>query len=254
MSSLPFHIFPWATLSGRPASGYKIQAPLALNKKGGKRGRGLKFYGKSRPAGQVKEEKMEQFLPLSIPVKRGCGVRIEGGIYIVTTAEIEELADYIDITEDTGISGKLILFPQPYPTLTTLKPFRGFRGFDKNRFFKDIEKVKKGNPARIRLKNCYYGRARQTRSWLHWIGNKYYSIKSFIDEAKLIGVSRRVPKAILKKMRWGDTIFLTSRQKGLKNPVIFGYFRLERIEGVRMRRENMPVHLQHKLRYVNKEF
>lgn len=194
-------------------------------------------------------------LPFSIPVKRGCGVRKEGGIYLVTTAEIEELIDYIDLTEDAGISGKLVLFPKPYPTLTTLKPFRGYRGFDKNRFFKDIEFAKTSNhKRRIRLKNCYYAKPEESKAWLHWIGNQYYTIKSFIEEAKLIGVSRRVPRAVLKKMRWGDIIFLASKKKGLKSPVVFGYFRLEKIEGIKVRRKDLPEQLQSKLRYSSKEF
>jgi len=198
---------------------------------------------------------MNYELPFSIPVQRGCGVRIEGGIYLVTTAEIEELVDYIDVTEDTGIGGKLVLFPKPYPTLATLKPFRGYRGFDKHGFFRDIEIHKRSNgKGRIRLRNCYYAKPEEQKAWLHWIGNKYYSIKSFIEEAKLIGVSRRVPKNILKKMRWGDTIFLASKQKGLKTPVVFGYFKLEKIEGIKVRREEMSEHLRDKFRYEMKEF
>jgi len=187
----------------------------------------------------------------AIPVKRGCGTRVEGGIYLVTTAEIEELWDYIDVTEDTGIGGKLVLFPKPYPFMATLKPFRGYRGFDKKRFFNDLPNV---NNERIRLKNCYYAKPEEQRAWLHWIGNKYYTIKSFIEEARLAGVSRRVPKQALRKMRWGDSIFLTSKEKGLKTPVVFGYFRLEKIEGVKVRREEMPEQLQDKVRYEEKEF
>lgn len=208
-------------------------------------------------------------IPMPIPVKRGCGIRIEGGIYIVTDAEIEELVDYVDMS-DANIEGKLIVFPEPYPTLINLKPFRRTRGFDKKRFFYDlnIDQVQHGvtpqhyfsnldKPPRLtrpRLKNCYYAHPEDSRSWLHWIGNQYYSIRKFIEEARLIGVSRRVPRDVLRKMKWGDMIFLASKEKKLKSPVIFGYFRLERIQGVKVDMEDLPEHLQSKMRYENMDF
>lgn len=193
-------------------------------------------------------------LPFTIPVKRGCGVRVEGGIYIVTTAEIEELTDYMDIS-DANIEGKLVIFPKPYPTLVHLKPFRGYRGFDKKRFFNDlqIEKHKLLGP-RPRLKNCYYAKPKESRSWLHWIGNQYYSIESFIEEARFVGVSRRVPAKVLKKMKWGNTIFLASKEKGLKNPVIFGYFRLEKLQGIKVNMNELPKHLRDKMKYEKEKF
>ncbi|MQY69682.1 MAG: hypothetical protein GH145_02310 [Firmicutes bacterium] len=157
-------------------------------------------------------------IPFAIPVRRGCGVRVEGGIYIVTDAEIEELADYVDMT-NANIEGKLYIFPKPWPALVNLKPFRGFRGFDKTRFFKDINinQLERGptatehfrqlekppHLARPRLKNCYYAHPEGSNAWLHWIGNQYYSIEEFIKEAELIGVSRRVPEKMLKKDEMG---------------------------------------------------
>jgi len=207
-------------------------------------------------------------IPMAIPVKRGCGVRIDGGIYIVTDAEIEEIADYIDMS-DANIEGKLYIFPKPYPTLINLKPFRGFRGFDKTRFFRDLEIepmiTRRSSQAlyyltpseiakRPRLKNCYYAHPEDSHSWLHWIGNQYYSIEKFINEAELIGVSRRVPQKMLRKMKWGDTIFLASKEKKLKSPVIFGYFKLERIQGVKVDMEELPEHLRDRMRYQNMDF
>lgn len=213
---------------------------------------------------------MSQTLPFSIPVKRGCGVRIEGGLYIVTEAEIAELVDYVDIS-DANIEGKLLLFPKPYPTLVPLKPFRGFHGFDKKRFFRDLQiettitnigktdedfskELARQAKKRSRLKNCYYAHPEDSRCWLHWIGNQYYSIESFIEEARLVGVSRRVPEKILRKMKWGDTIFLASKEKGLKSPVVFGYFVLHKIQGVKVKMEDLPEYLQDKMHYEETEF
>jgi len=208
-------------------------------------------------------------IPFAIPVRRGCGVRVEGGLYIVTDAEIEELVDYMDIS-DANIEGKLIIFPKPYPTLIKLKPFRGYRGFEKWRFFYDmnVDQLEHGVTAqqylsnlhkppkltRPRLNNCYYAHPEESHAWLHWMGNKHYTIEEFIKEAELIGVSRRVPEKMLRKMKWGDTIFLASKEKKLKSPVIFGYFRLERIQGVKVDMEELPEHLQSKMRYQNMDF
>lgn len=198
---------------------------------------------------------MRQTLPFSIPVRRGCGIRVEGGIYIVTTAEIEELTDYMDVS-NANIEGKLIILPKPWPTLVHLKPFRGYRGFDEHRFWYDIqlENFRYSTPEgiilkRFRLKNCYYAHPEDSRTWLHWIGNQYYSIESFIEEARLIGVSRRVPAKALKKMKWGDTIFLASKEKGIKNPVVFGYFTLDKLQGIKVKIDELPEHLQNKMRY-----
>lgn len=207
-------------------------------------------------------------ISMAIPVKRGCGMRVEGGIYIVTHASIEELADYIDIS-DADIEGKLYIFPKPWPTLVPLKPFRGFRGFDKSRFFRDIDltdktrlrkilhldiKIAEFGKKRVRLKNCYYAHPEDSHSWLHWIGNQYYTIASFIDEARVVGISRRVPEKILKKMKWGDHIFLASKEKHLKSPVIFGYFKLEGIQGVKVKLKDMPEQLRDKMKFENLDY
>jgi len=193
---------------------------------------------------------------------------MEGGIYIVTHASIEELTDYIDMS-DADVGGKLFIFPKPWPILVPLKPFRGFRGFDKWRFFRDIDltdktrlrkilhldvKIAELGKKRVRLNNCYYAHPEDSHSWLHWIGNQYYTIQSFIDEARVIGVSRRVPEKILKKMKWGDTIFLASKEKHLKSPVIFGYFNLEGIQGVKVKLKDMPEQLRDKMKFENVDY
>jgi hypothetical protein len=71
--------------------------------------------------------------------------------------------------------------------------------------------------------------------WLHWIGNCYYSISQFIQEAKKMGVSRRISLRTLKKMEWGDKIYLLSREKGIKKPAIFGFFYLIQVEGIELK-------------------
>ena len=70
--------------------------------------------------------------------------------------------------------------------------------------------------------------------WLHWVGGCYYTIPQFIREARRFGVSRRINPRMLKQMGWGDRIYLAAREKGLKSPVIFGYFHLEKVYGIRL--------------------
>ena len=86
------------------------------------------------------------------------------------------------------------------------------------------------------------------KTWLHWIGNAHYSVASFIKEAKKMGVSRRVPQRILRNMEWGDRIYLVSRVPGLKSPVVFGYFEIDRLVGIQI--EELPEDLQEKVQNV----
>ena len=74
-------------------------------------------------------------------------------------------------------------------------------------------------------------------TWLSWVGVKFYSIKSFIQEARDLGVSRRVKPDTLKRMSWGDRIYLATLERGIKAPVVFGHFHLEKIRGIRLDEE-----------------
>ena len=73
-----------------------------------------------------------------------------------------------------------------------------------------------------------------SKDWIHWIGNKYYTIPGFIEEAEGMGVSRRINPNLLKQMEWGDRIFCASKQKGRAHPCIFGYFYVDSIRGIKV--------------------
>lgn len=62
--------------------------------------------------------------------------------------------------------------------------------------------------------------------YLHYIGRRYYTMETFIEEAKKFGVSRAVPLHQLKKLHWGDKIYTAFYQKDDKGPyaLVFGYF------------------------------
>ncbi len=67
--------------------------------------------------------------------------------------------------------------------------------------------------------------------WLHWLGVKFYSISSFIDEAKRMGVSRRIPPQILRGMAWGDSIFMIGESPKFPGySIFFGKFYVDRVK------------------------
>jgi len=67
-------------------------------------------------------------------------------------------------------------------------------------------------------------------TWLHFIGNKYYSIPKFIKEAKRIGAARRVSLKVLKKMNFGDKV-VVAQWDGYKT-IVFGYFIIRTVGGI----------------------
>lgn len=70
---------------------------------------------------------------------------------------------------------------------------------------------------------------------IHFVGLRYYTVQSFIKEAKEIGVSRALPANVLKSFNWGDRIFLAIHIKEqsedgkttIPTAVVFGYFTIE---------------------------
>jgi hypothetical protein len=68
------------------------------------------------------------------------------------------------------------------------------------------------------------------RTWIHFIGKKYYTINQFIDEANKQGISRAIASQMLKKMEFGDLILLA--QKDGSATKIFGGFVFSRIVGI----------------------
>ncbi len=66
-------------------------------------------------------------------------------------------------------------------------------------------------------------------SWIHFIGKSYYTINSFEKEAAKFGVSRRIDKRLIKKMRYGDKVYVF--QKDGKSSKCFGYFVINSVWG-----------------------
>ncbi|MHA1882586.1 MAG: hypothetical protein ACTSUO_06035 [Candidatus Thorarchaeota archaeon] len=94
----------------------------------------------------------------------------------------------------------------------------------------------------------------ETYDILIWIGEQYYTIKEFIDEATKIGVSRRL-RAVPEHFEIGkNKVFLASKNTDPEthqpNPVIFGYFVPKRFEIVVKDPEKKKIiHQKHQILY-----
>jgi len=62
---------------------------------------------------------------------------------------------------------------------------------------------------------------------VHYVGVNLYKIRDFIREASKHGVSRALPLNIVKKLKWGDRIFLAQYDSKGKMARIFGYFTVD---------------------------
>jgi len=83
--------------------------------------------------------------------------------------------------------------------------------------------------------------------WLHYIGGRLYTKRSFIAEANRHGVCRTLPISVVKSLKWNEIILLAfykPKVKGSKaggTAEVFGYFRASRIN------HNLPLELTKKL-------
>lgn len=113
-------------------------------------------------------------------IKRGCGFRRIGGTYVV--GEIPTVS-----FNKSQICPNLPLNIPECPTCGHTIPF-----------FRSIKKI---NPLELFLppvnkckdKNCPFCNIPGERAWIMWVGKKYYTTDTFINEAITTGVSKRVP-------------------------------------------------------------
>lgn len=68
-------------------------------------------------------------------------------------------------------------------------------------------------------------------TWLHFVGKSYYTPAKFEREAQKYGVSRRVSVQDLRKMTWGDKVYLAIKD-GNQIAKVFGFFIIERLAGL----------------------
>jgi len=61
---------------------------------------------------------------------------------------------------------------------------------------------------------------------LHYIGKRYYSVRTFTKEGLQHGVSRALPPNVIKTLNWDDKVYTAFYEKDEKGPyaLVFGYF------------------------------
>lgn len=163
---------------------------------------------------------------MAVEAKRGCGYRKVGGLYLVgegLAAVCDRLPYELKVCPCCGAG---------------IKQARGFTWLDAEQFL-GTHKDCKDNfsspcPICIPLPQKY---------GLLWVGEKYYSPQSFIEEAKKLGVSKRIPQ-IPKDFKLGETWILLAHPKVISKPdpekkdlfkyypAIFYVFRPQRIEKI----------------------
>lgn len=69
----------------------------------------------------------------------------------------------------------------------------------------------------------------KTEIRLHFVGKRYYSRKSFVEEAQRLGVARAISPSHLKSVNWGDIIYLAEYEPEVESgrAIVFGYMRVD---------------------------
>jgi len=69
--------------------------------------------------------------------------------------------------------------------------------------------------------------------WLHYIGRRVYTLKTFVREAERLGVARAFPSSVVKRMSWGEPILLAFWERGGEGggyADVLGYFRVRGVQ------------------------
>lgn len=144
---------------------------------------------------------------MAIEAKRGCGYRKVGGLYLVGSG--------ISIACDR-LPYELTLCPC---CGAGIKQARGFTWLDAKQFFGEHKSCTCNNFCPICHPEKYLELTQHkiTKYGLLWVGEKYYTPASFIEEAKKIGVSKRIAQ-IPRELRLGETWVLLAHPKAITKP------------------------------------
>ncbi len=160
--------------------------------------------------------------------KRGCGYRKPGGLYLIgppTGQDCCKLPFPLTICPCCGAG---------------IRPARAWTWVDCEKLFGEMPCV---SPLQADLCHCpLYIPSRLGRAGLVWIGEKFYpSPQDFLEEAKEMGISRRIG-AIPKDFKLGETWVLLAHRKAItitnsdesldKHSAIFSVFKPTAIEYV----------------------
>ena len=134
---------------------------------------------------------------MAIEVKRGCGFRKVGALYLVggmLSMECDRLPYLIGYCPTCGAG---IQFSQGFQWIDAFAMFMNH--FDCQDEFKPCLMCQP---------------SKQKKYGLMWVGEAYYTPESFIREAKELGVSKRIPY-IPKELKIGITPILLAYKKGI---------------------------------------
>jgi hypothetical protein len=163
---------------------------------------------------------------MAVEKVRGCGYRKVGGIYLVGSGE-------------GVVCDRLPYELKKCPCCGAgIKQARGFTWINAKQFFKidhDIEldnalstkgclcagtpKIQMKGMARPlgKVSGCPICYPRDEQYGIQWIGDKFYTPQSFIEEARTMGISKRIAQ-IPKDLKLGETWILLAHPKAISRP------------------------------------
>jgi len=138
---------------------------------------------------------------MAIEPKRGCGYRRVGGLYLCgsgITVSCDRLPFPI---EYCPVCGAGIHFSQAFQWIDAFRMFGIHEG------------------CQDKHNNCYMCQPVSNPKYgLMWVGESFYTPRSFIKEALEMGVSKRIP-FIPKELKLGETIVLLAHKKAIQEEI-----------------------------------
>lgn len=145
-------------------------------------------------------------------IKRGCGYRVVGGLYLC--GEYREV--YCDrlpyLLEACPVCGGGIKPTRSYLMINPLRLF-GYHLIDRKVITGGYDKSTELRPTPCNdIAGCFLCQPREDPAFIVTIGDKFYTPDSFLDEARRLGISKRIP-FIPKELKLGETrVYLAHRQ------------------------------------------
>ncbi|MFA5692784.1 MAG: hypothetical protein WC907_04125 [Acholeplasmataceae bacterium] len=152
-------------------------------------------------------------------VERGCGFRVKGGVYLMGGdfwSPCQRLPMAIPVCPTCG---------------NTIEFFRGIKQFNPKELFGDCRNERHTCHSHT-CPVCFP----PEKAWVMWVGSEY-TPRSFVEEAKLMGVSKRIPY-IPNAMQTGDWVWLCYKkvfkrdhEKG-HDPGVFFAFQVTEVQKI----------------------
>lgn len=149
-------------------------------------------------------------------VERGCGFRNKNGYYLVGEGPLlacKRLPMEIPVCPCCG---------------ETIRFLRSIRRIDARKIFGVCECGAKEHPCHS--SGCFVCRPPE-KTWLMWVGNKFYSPESFIEESRKYGVSKKIHR-LPDDLSIGDVVYLAHIKGMGDEPGIFYAFVITEIQKI----------------------